>query len=61
MGRLDRRVRAMQDFVADAAHQMRTPITAIRAQTELALDETDPARLKLLLAASAPGRSASAG
>jgi two-component system, OmpR family, sensor histidine kinase TctE len=49
MARLDRRVGAMQDFVADAAHQMRTPITALRAQTELALEEDDPRKLKTLL------------
>ncbi len=49
MGRLDRRVRDMQDFVADTAHQMRTPITAMRAQTELALDEDNPQRLKTTL------------
>ncbi len=48
MGRLDRRVRTMQSFVADAAHQMRTPITALRAQTELALRETDIDRLRTL-------------
>lgn len=48
MGRLDRRVKGIQDFVADAAHQMRTPITALRAQTELAMEETDPERLRLL-------------
>lgn len=48
MARLDRRVSAMQDFVADAAHQMRTPITALRAQTELAMEEDDPRRLKVL-------------
>jgi two-component system sensor histidine kinase TctE len=48
MSRLDRRVGAMQDFVADAAHQMRTPITALRAQTELAMEEEDPGRLKTL-------------
>ncbi|WP_412049848.1 sensor histidine kinase [Hoeflea sp. Naph1] len=48
MARLDRRVGAMQGFVADAAHQMRTPITALRAQTELAMEETDPGRLKTL-------------
>ena len=48
MGRLDRRVRTMQSFVADAAHQMRTPITALRVQSELALHETDMARLRLL-------------
>ncbi len=48
MARLDRRVKNMQSFVADAAHQMRTPITALRAQAELAADEADPRRLKAL-------------
>lgn len=48
MARLDKRVAAMQDFVADAAHQMRTPITALRAQTELAMEEEDPRKLKAL-------------
>lgn len=48
MARLDRRVGAMQNFVADAAHQMRTPITALRAQTELAMEEEDPRRLRVL-------------
>lgn len=48
MARLDKRVGAMQDFVADAAHQMRTPITALRAQTELAIEEEDPRRLRVL-------------
>lgn len=48
MGRLDRRIGSMQDFVADAAHQMRTPITALRAQSQLALGETDRTRLKRL-------------
>lgn len=49
MERLSRRVHALQDFVADAAHQMRTPITAIRAQAELAVEEDDPERLKMLV------------
>lgn len=48
MARLDKRVSAMQDFVADAAHQMRTPITALRAQTELAMEEDNPRKLKTL-------------
>lgn len=48
MGRLDRRVRAMQDYVADSAHQIRTSITALRAHSELALEEDDPERLKTL-------------
>lgn len=44
--RLDRRVTAVQSFVADAAHQLRTPITAIRAQAQLAAGEESPDRLK---------------
>ncbi len=49
MTRLNRRVQDMHDFVADTAHQMRTPITAMRAQTEMAMDEDDPERLKSML------------
>jgi two-component system sensor histidine kinase TctE len=48
MRRLDQRIEGMQHLVADAAHQLRTPITAMRAQAQLALDETDPARLHRL-------------
>jgi two-component system sensor histidine kinase TctE len=44
--RLDRRVSAVQSFVADAAHQLRTPITAIRAQAQLAAGEESPDRLR---------------
>ena len=46
--RLDRRIGAVQAFVADASHQLRTPITAIRAQAEIAVEEKDPARLARL-------------
>ncbi|MCC0042891.1 MAG: sensor histidine kinase [Brucellaceae bacterium] len=46
--RLDRRIGAVQAFVADAAHQLRTPITAIRAQAEIAAEEKDPERLARL-------------
>ncbi|TCD16126.1 sensor histidine kinase [Oricola cellulosilytica] len=44
--RLDRRIGSVQSFVADAAHQLRTPITAIRAQAQLAAGETSPDRLR---------------
>lgn len=44
--RLDRRVTAVQSFVADAAHQLRTPITAIRAQAQIAAGEDSPERLR---------------
>ena len=48
MARLDKRIEAMQTFVADATHQIRTPITALRAQAQLALEEKDPVRLDRL-------------
>jgi signal transduction histidine kinase len=35
---------AQQRFVANAAHQLRTPLTALQVQTERALRETDPQR-----------------
>ncbi|MCC0031188.1 MAG: sensor histidine kinase [Brucellaceae bacterium] len=44
-GRLDRRIGSVQAFVADAAHQLRTPITAIRAQAQLAVEESSRERL----------------
>jgi two-component system sensor histidine kinase TctE len=44
IGRLSERMTAMQRFIADAAHQMRTPIARLDAQIELLSTETDPAR-----------------
>jgi two-component system sensor histidine kinase TctE len=46
MDRLERRVTVMQTLIADATHQLRTPIAALRAQAELAAEEDDPARLR---------------
>ena len=44
--RLDR-VLAMQNrFIADAAHQLKTPIAALQAQIELVMRETDAERLR---------------
>ena len=44
IGRLAERMTAMQRFIADAAHQMRTPIARLDAQIELLSSERDPAR-----------------
>lgn len=35
-----------QRFIGDAAHQMRTPLTGLKMQTELALNESDPAQVR---------------
>jgi len=49
MARLARRVTGMQNLIADASHQLRTPVSALRAQAELAQDETDPDRLRAII------------
>ena len=49
MGRLDRQVGAMQVLISDTAHQLRTPVAAIRAQAEQATDDPDPARQRAAL------------
>ncbi|WP_284736126.1 sensor histidine kinase [Dongia deserti] len=48
MGRLASRVTIMQNLIADATHQLKTPIAAVRAQAELASEEQDPARLRTI-------------
>jgi two-component system sensor histidine kinase TctE len=40
--RLDASLGAQKRFIADAAHQMKTPLAGLRTQAELALRETDP-------------------
>ncbi len=42
IGRLDASLKAQQRFVADAAHQMRTPLAGLRMQAEIALRQRDP-------------------
>ena len=39
MQRLDRQVGAMRHLISDTAHQLRTPVAAIRAQAELAIED----------------------
>jgi len=46
MGRLEENLQAQQRFIAQAAHQMRTPLTGLKTQTEIALSESDPVRMR---------------
>jgi two-component system sensor histidine kinase TctE len=59
MGRLEENLQAQQRFIAQAAHQMRTPLTGLKTQTELALSETDPEQMRkaLLLIAESTDRA----
>ena len=46
MGRLEENLQAQQRFISQAAHQMRTPLTGLKTQTEIALSESDPAQMR---------------
>lgn len=50
MSRLGRTIDFQNRFVADAAHQLKTPVSGLKAQIELALREDDPARVRHSLA-----------
>jgi two-component system sensor histidine kinase MprB len=43
-GRVEETVLALRQFVSDAAHELQTPITALRTNLELALGEKEPDR-----------------
>jgi len=45
MVRLQDNLDAQQRFIAAAAHQLKTPLTGLKTQTELALQETDCVQL----------------
>src|SRR3546814_10685267 len=46
MQRLRANMDTMQSFIAEAAHQIRTPLASLRVQAQPALDEDDPAVLR---------------
>ncbi|MBZ0249722.1 MAG: sensor histidine kinase, partial [Burkholderiales bacterium] len=52
---LDRALTIQNRFISDAAHQLKTPITALRTQLELAAREDDPARLREALGKAGAG------
>jgi len=49
LARLSQNLEMQQRFLADAAHQMKTPLAGLRTQAELALRETDPQELRRTL------------
>lgn len=50
MARLGKTFDFQNRFVADAAHQLKTPVSGVKAQIELALRESDPERVRHSLA-----------
>ena len=55
MQRLTASIDAQRRFIADAAHQLRTPLAGLKSQTELALIERDPAEIRRTLERIADG------
>ena len=55
LDRMKKNVEAQQRFVADAAHQMRTPLTGLKTQAQFAIRERDPEALRHALRQIATG------
>lgn len=49
MGRLQALITGQRRFIADASHQLRTPLTVLKTQAELALRENDPAAMQAIV------------
>ena len=58
LARLDSSIARQKHFLADAAHQLKTPVSGLKAQIELALREQDPERLRHALAQTQEARAA---
>lgn len=46
VGRLDGALELQNRFISDAAHQLKTPVTVLKTQLEVALREDDPQRMR---------------
>ena len=58
LDRLSSNVQAQRRFVADAAHQLKTPLAGLRTQAELALRDASPRKCNPACASWSPDRSA---
>ena len=49
LARMQHNMDAQRRFISDAAHQMRTPLTGLKMQAQLAIRENDPGQLRYAL------------
>lgn len=53
MARMQGLIASQRRFIADASHQLRTPLTVLKTQAQLALRENDPAAMRAIVASIA--------
>jgi two-component system sensor histidine kinase TctE len=53
MARMQNLIASQRRFIADASHQLRTPLTVLKTQAELALRANDPAAMRAIVASIA--------
>jgi two-component system sensor histidine kinase TctE len=49
MARMQNLIASQRRFIADASHQLRTPLTVLKTQAQLALRENDPAAMRAIV------------